>query len=102
MIYDMLYIHLNMKMKILVLKLLWNITRIPRYMDLYIYACVYDGISPLDSKPTGLKFSKISKFPNLTMTLFIVDLPYDLPLKGCYEKKEPYAPKEVPTFTGFI
>jgi hypothetical protein len=64
--------------------------------------CVYDGISPLDSKPPGLKFSKISKFPNLTMTLFIVDLPYDLPLKGCYEKKEPYAPKEVPTFTGFI
>jgi hypothetical protein len=64
--------------------------------------CIYDGISPLDSKPTGLKFSKISKFPNLTMTLFIVDLPYDLPLKGCYEKKEPYAPKEVPTFTGFI
>ena len=36
MIYDMLYIHLNMKMKILVLKLLWNITRIPRYMDIYM------------------------------------------------------------------
>ena len=79
-------------MKILVLKLLWNITRILRYMDIYIY-CVYYGISPLDSKPTGLKFSKVSKLPNLTMTLFIVDLPYDLPLKGCYEKKRIICPK---------